>query len=657
MLILSTTAKAASSTVVVSQVYVGTGDGEVKYRHQYIELFNLGTSTVNLQTWSVQYAVESANSWQSFPLSGSIAPGQYFLIRAGSASGTVELPLPDLIISLSLPFNVGKVAVVNDSTALDAGCPLLDDTRVVDRFGYGTSNCPEGTVAPLLDLSDLVAYIRKDGGCLDSDRNFQDFVLLTPVPHNRSSPRNFCGSPTTAGTRLFSVQGTGATTFQSTGGGSATSIGYARVETVQGSTPSGVAIFGLRQNNTLISETGVSTSSLITSGLMFVEVAGAVNTGIAIANPNNEDVTFSYEVTDINTLQTPVSGSIRIAANSQLARFLNEFPYGIRGVIGTMTFSTSAPVGITVLRGFTNERGEFLVSTLPIADPSIPASTLPAYVPYFAAGGGWRTELILVNPTGLGMSGDIAFFDPSGNPITVPIGTITASTAPYTVSEKRAFKFVLPNSGSIQVGSIRVIPISGERTPLAIGVFSYNARGIRVSEAAVMGLLGSRQRMYTETSGTAGAVGSIQSGVAIANADTISATVNLEAFRLDGPSTGLTTSLTLPVGGQRARFTHELFPSLPSNFRGVIRIDSPSSISVAGLRSRYNERSDFLIATVPVSEELASGTTPEVVFPHIVDSGGYTTQFIFFNNVVVQSSSGAIRFRTTGGQRLDLTLQ
>src|SRR4029079_6148268 len=116
-------------------------------------------------------------------------------------------------------------------------------------------------------------------------------------------------------------------------------------------------------------------------------------------------------------------------------------------------------------------------------------------------------------------------------------------------------------------------------------------------------------RTYIENSGTAGATGTILSGLAIANADATPNAVNLEAVRLDGTSTGQTALITLPVGGKSARFSNEIFPSLPSNFRGVVKFTASGPVSVAGLRGRYNERVDFLITTVPLSPELTGSST------------------------------------------------
>jgi len=649
-------AGATSSNLVISQLYLGTGQSESKLRNQYIELFNRGTTAVDLPGTTLQYSQENSNTWQQvFPLSGSIGPGQYYLIYASATGGNVSLPQADRTISLTLPLVVGKIALVSDAAALDTGCS--SDTKVLDLVGYGSTSCYESRALRPPGDSDLQAYVRRSGGCRDNDNNSSDFSRVTPLPRNSASPRNFCyGS---RGSKTFSIKDKGGMSFQSTGSGSALTVGYALIQPDAASlAPDGVAIFGLRQGGTLVSETGVSISRLITTGLNYVEMSGPVNTGIAIANPNNEDVTVDYVVTDSSNVQSFVSGSVTISANSQIAKFLNEPPFAVRPLQGTLTFTASAPIGVTVLRGFTNERGEFLVSTLPVIDPSVPASILPIYLPHFAVGGGWRTELVLVNTVDAPVTGTLAFVDGLGNPVTVPVGTVTANSIDYSIPGRRTLKFLLPNAGpTVQTGSVRIIPTTGDRTPIPLGIFSFTSGGVRVSEAAITGTRGTQFRTYIENSGVLGSVGSIQSGLAIANADATVATVRLEVFRLDGTSTGLTGSLTIPAGGKVAKFANEIFPSLSSNFQGILRISSSNTLSLAGLRGRINERSDFLISTVPPVEELTQGSSAAVVFPHFVDAGGYTTEFIILNNGIDQTSSGTVLFRTTGGQQLDLVVQ
>src|SRR5882724_3141318 len=231
-------AEATSSTVVISQLYLGTGVGDMRPRNQYIELFNKGTAATNLQGWTLQYAVENINTWTPYALSGSIAPGQYYFIRLSGSAGNVTLPQPDLTISLTLPINFGKLALVNSTTALDTGCPA-DPTRVIDLVGYGNTACFESrSLNPPAD-TELIAHVRKGGGCTDTDNNFSDFSRVTPVLRNSTSARNPCGG--TSGTRTFSVPDRGGTSFQSTASASGLTVGYARVPPDQtSSAPLGV---------------------------------------------------------------------------------------------------------------------------------------------------------------------------------------------------------------------------------------------------------------------------------------------------------------------------------------------------------------------------------------------------------------------------------
>ena len=164
--------------------------------------------------------------------------------------------------------------------------------------------------------------------------------------------------------------------------------------------------------------------------------------------------------------------------------------------------------------------------------------------------------------------------------------------------------------------------------------------------------------MYSEVSGTLGEIGSLRSGLAIANTSSTATTAIFELSTLDGTSTGLTASTTVPGSGHVSKFVDELFPTLTTPFQGVLRITSTStSVAVLGLRARTNERGDFLITTTPPTDETAGATTDELLFPQLANGGGWTTQFILFSGIAGQSSSGALRFFSQGGTPLDLNFQ
>ncbi len=194
--LLPGTALATSSTIVISQVYGGGGNSGATLKNDFIELYNLGGSTVDVSGWSVQYAATTGVNWQKTNLVGSIAPGHYYLIKeAAGTGGTVDLPPPDATGTINMSGTAGKVALVNNQTLIVAGtsCP---SANIVDFVGYGTgTNCFEGT-GPTGSLAATTAALRKNDGCTETDNNGSDFAVATANPRNSASPTHFCGGPT-----------------------------------------------------------------------------------------------------------------------------------------------------------------------------------------------------------------------------------------------------------------------------------------------------------------------------------------------------------------------------------------------------------------------------------------------------------------------------
>lgn len=115
-------ARGASPDVVVSQVFAGGGNAGAPYANDFVELFNRGSTTVDLSGWTLQYAAATGTSWQATALTGSIAPGRHYLVELASG-GTVgaALPTPDTAGTSNLAVSGGKVAVVRNATALTCG--------------------------------------------------------------------------------------------------------------------------------------------------------------------------------------------------------------------------------------------------------------------------------------------------------------------------------------------------------------------------------------------------------------------------------------------------------------------------------------------------------------------------------------------------------
>jgi hypothetical protein len=190
LLILVPAAQAASADLVISQVYAGGGNSGAPYANDYVELFNRGSSSVDVSGWTVQYATSGGTSWSPTTLAGTIAPGRHYLVQLASAGSTGSaLPTADATGTTNLANTGGKVAIVHDTSALScASCSSV--TAVHDLVGYGTANDFEGAAADAPD--NTTALVRAGGGCTDTDSNSADFTASAPSPRNSTAAVMSC---------------------------------------------------------------------------------------------------------------------------------------------------------------------------------------------------------------------------------------------------------------------------------------------------------------------------------------------------------------------------------------------------------------------------------------------------------------------------------
>ncbi len=467
-----------------------------------------------------------------------------------------------------------------------------------------------------------------------------DEMCLTFLAVTDPGARSMTQVPYTIGDR-------GGLAINSTGDAPSATRGYARLTPqTDNPTPEGIAIFGYRQNNILVSETAVAAAPLVTGGRLFAEIAGPLNTGIAMANPGSTPVSVNFYFTD-STGNSVRTGTTSIPANGKISKFLDEDPFlGPSNFTGTFTFSAAQPLSVVALRGSSNERDEYLLTTLPITDMSAAITKGPLLFPHFADGDGWATQILLVNPTDNTITGTLLFRGIDGT---------SQSSSSYTIAPRSSTRMKTSGTGStLNSGSVLITPAGESATPAGAVIFSYVRGGVRVAEAGVPGIpTGTAFRVYVESSET----GDIQSGVAIANSSNGSALVTLELTNLDGSSAARTT-VSLPAYGHIGDLLSHIpgFEGLKLPFRGVLRITSATPLSVTGLRGRYNERGDFLITTTPPVQESAAQSTVEKYFAHFVNGGGYTTQFIVYSSTT-RASGGLILFYSENGSPTGISVR
>jgi hypothetical protein len=196
-------ARSASPDVVVSQVFAGGGNAGAPFANDFVEVFNRGSTAVDVGGWTIQYASAAGTSWQATALSGSIAPGRHYLVQLASAGAVgAALPTPDATGTTNLAVSGGKVAIVRDTTPLTCGaaagsCSLV--AAVADLVGYGGAADYEGT-GPAPAIDNTTAATRGGDGCVDTDVNAGDFAAAAPTPRNLAVAAATCsGSPPPSG--------------------------------------------------------------------------------------------------------------------------------------------------------------------------------------------------------------------------------------------------------------------------------------------------------------------------------------------------------------------------------------------------------------------------------------------------------------------------
>ena len=169
---LAPMAQAAGTTLVINEVYGGGGNSGATYTHDFVELFNGTDAEIVLDGYVVSYFSSAWNLSNACALTGTIQPGEHFLIQQSAGSGgTTPLPGPDAECSAKMSGSKGSVT--------------LDDSQGqrVDTVGYGDVSIFEGSPGP--GLSNTTSASRTDG--IDTDNNAADFVADAPSPQGASS--------------------------------------------------------------------------------------------------------------------------------------------------------------------------------------------------------------------------------------------------------------------------------------------------------------------------------------------------------------------------------------------------------------------------------------------------------------------------------------
>lgn len=219
----------------------------------------------------------------------------------------------------------------------------------------------------------------------------------------------------------YSLAMSGMVKYATTGAGNL-KVGYVVVSSTSGVLPTGSVLFSMNSSAGLASQAGVPNSLPTSSTSLFVELSSAPlnrNTGVAIVNRNASPAIINLNLQGVDGSHK--SASITVGTNGHIARFAGELFSGLPANFqGVLNLSSNMPVAVLVLRLTTNQRSETIVSTLPaVTLNNFPSS--PLLIPQIVSGGGYQTQLILLNTSSSQGMIHIDFLDDNGAYVSLPL--------------------------------------------------------------------------------------------------------------------------------------------------------------------------------------------------------------------------------------------
>ncbi|MBI4474022.1 MAG: SMP-30/gluconolactonase/LRE family protein [Acidobacteria bacterium] len=413
--------------------------------------------------------------------------------------------------------------------------------------------------------------------------------------------------------------------------------GYALFRPDTGSrTPVGSALFTFTNaSGVLVSQAGVAPVESIRAGRIFVDESGT-KTGLALVNNSSSAATATFILRNSAGIEI-ARQSLSLGSAHHLARFVSElFPGQAAGLRGSLTFQSDQPLAGVTLRESRNKQDEPLYTTLPVVDLAAVPSMQPVVFPHIAAGGGYTTQLLLMNRGAVPVSGEVRLYASDGQPLSLLSGGLAVSQIPYEIEGDGIFRaeFDAPTLG---VGWATAIPASGSRAPDGSAIFQFRSNGQVVTEAGVAATAATTSaRIFVDNAGSL-------TGVAIANPSTSPADLTLTLMDRNG-NVEATVNRTLAAGNHVAVFANELFSGVTEGFTGVMQIMSTAAVAPITLKLTTNTRGDFILTTLPVADLMRVSSEASLTFPQIAIGGGFSTRLIFINADTTTAISGSLSF-------------
>jgi hypothetical protein len=226
----------------------------------------------------------------------------------------------------------------------------------------------------------------------------------------------------------------------------------------------------------------------------------------------------------------------------------------------------------------------FLLATVSSAQSLL---YFPQIVDGTATGTQWSSALAITNTAAVGTaaaSGTLTFTEEDGLPWNIALFDeqqrfVGSGSVSFQLSGGQTKIFLSNGAGPLNQGFATIssnLPVTGTALFFEFSISGTNTN--RVSEAGVLPATPlTRQAILTVQDG------SVSTAVAVANPGTGSANITFQLLDTNGVSSLASVGRTLSAKNHTAFFVNQLFPNIPSQFFGTLRITSDVPLITTGL--------------------------------------------------------------------------
>ncbi len=321
-----------------------------------------------------------------------------FPTAAGFGSLRITSNQPLSILALRMTINRHADVLLTSTVVADLSSPLVSTSsyfpQIVDGGGYqttllflNTSNVQESGIVKFVDNSGSPLEVQLEG---------------------RISPMS---------QYPYTIPPQGALRLVTARAASGVSTGSAILVPSEGPRPAGAGLFSYLPRGFLVTESGMLAAASTNQARIYIDTSNGHDTGLALVNTSSGSESISISVLGLDGRTAARSGILTLPPGGHVTKFVGQMidgglPLEFRGILDV---SSSSSFAALTLRSLTNSRGDFLLTTFPVADAKASAPA-PIVFPQIAAGYGYRTEFLFLS-TGAEARGFMDYFGDEGSPI------------------------------------------------------------------------------------------------------------------------------------------------------------------------------------------------------------------------------------------------